>query len=108
MSDLQLTKGDSENVAVRLTDGENARDLSGCSVILIMNHEYGKMNYSIQCKLGATINGEVIPASMGGITIPFTQKETALEGLFYSYLKVVRLGKTVTYPSTGAMMIKIR
>ncbi len=108
MYDLQLTKGDSENVAAIISDGTTARDLSGCSVILEMKQAENTI-YTIQCKLGAkkSIN-ELISPSGGGVTIPFTSKETALEGLFYSYFKVTRLGKTVTYPSTGAMLIKIR
>ncbi len=80
---IEYTQNDVDSIGAILYRNGTPLDLTGCTVQFVMKDvETGEHRYPINCILGGTVEDYYFPAIKGGVTIPFTAKETAMSGLF--------------------------
>jgi len=108
LPDIELFQYDSDDVPVVLFDNGSPVNLAGSDVNFVMTQDQQRYSYTIKCKMGATIDGNIIPYTAGGITINFSEMETSHDGLFFCYFKVSKFGKFITYPTVGYVTTKIK
>lgn len=95
--DYTIWTGDSDDVKVTLADKNGAVDLTGATIVTVIEGFSGSPKYEIPC----TGN------SSGVVTIPLSATETAMAGSYYLTIEVTVLDKRVTFPSAGPRKIKI-
>ena len=79
MSDIEFKVGDADIVGAQLKENGVGINLTGYTVSLIMKSSAGD-RITIPCTLNAVVNGVSVPATSGGVTIPFTAVHTETAG----------------------------
>lgn len=104
---IEIGQGDTETIPAVLKEDGVGVDLTGNVITFRMINDLGSLDYDITCTPGATANGSPVPPTAGGITIPFSSKESEASGLFFGAVKTNLFGVISTYPNTGYITIKI-
>ena len=79
MSDIEFKVGDADKVGAILKMNGVGINLTGYSVSFVMKSSAGE-RVIIPCTLNGTVNGVSVPATSGGVTIPFNETHTATAG----------------------------
>jgi len=79
VSDIEFKTGDADKVGAILKMNGVGINLTGYSVSFVMKSSDGE-RVIIPCTLNGVVNGESVPATSGGVTIPFTETHTATAG----------------------------
>ena len=95
--DYTIWSGDSDNVEVTLADKNGAVDLSGATIVTVLEGFSGSPSYEISC----TGN------SSGVVTIPLSATETATPGGYFLRIEITINDETITFPSAGPKKIKM-
>lgn len=106
-SDIRLGCGDSDNVPVVLKENGTGANLTGSTVVLSMKNKQTSADIVIPCIQDATVNGEIVPYTQGGITIKFNEENTSVEGIYLGKFIVTILGSKTHFPSKGYVYIYI-
>lgn len=104
--DIELCQGDTETVNVVLKSKGVGANLTGATVTFTMINAAGD-EFDITCLPGATVDDVSVPASSGGVRIPFTGTHTVKADLFQGKFIVTILGVPTTFPS-GRDYVSVR
>lgn len=88
--DVEYKQEDVDTAGAVLSDSNGVLDLTGKTVTYVMKDlGTGTTRYEISCTLGGTVNGIYHDAAHGGVTVAFTETETATLGQYKSEFVVV-------------------
>ncbi len=99
MSDIEFKTGDADKVGAILKMNGVGINLTGYSVSFVMKSSAGE-RVIIPCTLNGTVNGVSVPATAGGVTIPFAATHTATAGN-YRFEFLISNGTTVARIPSG-------
>ena len=99
MSDIEFKVGDADKVGAILKMNGVGINLTGYSVSFVMKSSAGE-RVIIPCTLNGTVNGVSVPATSGGVTIPFTATDLATAGN-YRFEFLISNGTTVARIPSG-------
>lgn len=80
--DIEYKQGDSDTAGFSLTDDDGVIDLTGKTVIFVMQEIDGDEYYEISCSLGGMYRGAYYSAARGGVTTLFSTVQTLKIGDF--------------------------
>lgn len=98
MSDIEYKTGDADSVGAILTQNGTAINLTGWTVNFSMKPTTGE-KITIPCTLGGTVSGTYVPATSGGVTIPFSASNTATAGQYRGEFEITNSGTVAHIPS---------
>jgi hypothetical protein len=99
VSDIEFKVGDADIVGAQLKENGVGINLTGYTVSLVMKSSAGD-RVTIPCTLNGTVNGVSVPATAGGVTIPFAATHTATAGN-YRFEFLISNGTTVARIPSG-------
>lgn len=98
--DIEYKQGDIDTAGAVISDDEGVIDLTEKTVNFVMKDiETETHRYEISCTLGGKVNGIYYSPARGGVTIPFTEIETAETGLFNGEFVIIGSSSTIRVPS---------
>lgn len=98
--DIEYKVGDTDTVGARLMHNGSPVNLTGFTVEFVMKNDAGT-RVTVPCSLGGTVDGVLIPASGGGITMHFSPTNGTATASLYTGEYVVSHSETesVRFPS---------
>ena len=98
MSDIEFKVGDADKVGAILKENGVGINLTGYDISFIMKSSSGE-RVTIPCTLNGVVNGVSVPATTGGVTIPFTTVHTATAGNYRCEFLISNGDTTAHIPS---------
>ena len=102
--DIEYKKGDCDDVGARILENGSPVDLTGYTVQLVIKNTAAR--HVLDCSLGGTVNLAEFSAIEGGVTIHFTDTETATVGQYQGEF-VLTLGTNVVHVPSGPNYLSI-
>lgn len=108
MSDIEFKTGDADIVGAILKQNGVGINLTGYSVNFIMKNTMNSENerVTIPCTLNSVVNGVSVPATSGGVSIPFTAIHTAAAGNYNGEF-IITGDQTIAHIPSGNSYITI-
>lgn len=98
--DIEWKQGDVDSAGAIILDVNGLVDLTNKTVKLVMKDvDTEIVKYEINCTLSGIYNGVYYSAARGGVSVPFSELETLVSGLFKGEFVVTGSISTVHMPS---------